>query len=207
MITVKNNCFHLATENTSYVFFINERGIAEHLYYGRRLRAPEMDTDALRMKRIVPRKGEVSLSQRSWEVTLNDTPLEFSCESNGDFRTPFISMRSGRSCVSALDLRFRRSETFEGVRRADSPLVQATASGQEAHGVLQFIDVFALQSFGGEGGHGEGQCPQGDIQPEEVYFFVDVFQYICRVQLENGVGDAFAGVLPLAQSGEQASDK
>ena len=141
MITVKNNCFHLATENTSYVFFINERGIAEHLYYGRRLRAPEMDTDALRMKRIVPRKGEVSLSQRSWEVTLNDTPLEFSCESNGDFRTPFISMRSGRNCVNALDLRFRRSETFEGVRRADSPLVQATASGQEAHGIrVDFSD-------------------------------------------------------------------
>ena len=59
MITVKNNCFHLATASTSYVFLINQRGQAEHLYYGPRLSQPELDTDALRVKKSVPRQGEV----------------------------------------------------------------------------------------------------------------------------------------------------
>ena len=51
MITIKNNMFHLATENTSYIFYINESGIAEHLYYGKRLKNPEYDIDALREKK------------------------------------------------------------------------------------------------------------------------------------------------------------
>ena len=52
MITIKNNMFHLATENTSYIFYINESGIAEHLYYGKRLKNPEYDIDALMLTKI-----------------------------------------------------------------------------------------------------------------------------------------------------------
>ena len=141
MITVKNNCFHLATASTSYVFLINQRGQAEHLYYGPRLSQPELDTDALRVKKSVPRQGEVSLSQKAWETNVTDMPLEVSTQGQGDSRLPFISIRPRRNCSSSLDLRYRTSETFKGVRRMDCGLPQAIAGEEEAHGLrLDLVD-------------------------------------------------------------------
>lgn len=41
MITFNNNLFHLATDKTSYCFFINEHNHLEHAYYGARLQNPQ----------------------------------------------------------------------------------------------------------------------------------------------------------------------
>ena len=92
MITIKNNMFHLATENTSYIFYINESGIAEHLYYGKRLKNPEYDIDALREKRLTPRVNETSLSPTDTTLQLNNLMSEFSTEDKGDYRTPSIAV-------------------------------------------------------------------------------------------------------------------
>ena len=141
MITVKNNVFHLATSHTSYVFMIDGRGIAEHLYYGPALRHPEHDVDALVPKRSVPRQGEVSQSERDWQTNPVDLPQEASFEGGGDFRTPFIAIDEARGCACGMDLRYRHSETFNGIRRITSGLPQALGSDDEVHGLrLDFQD-------------------------------------------------------------------
>lgn len=141
MITVKNNVFHLATNNTSYIFMINELGLPEHLHYGHRLTGPETYSLPLRMKRLVPRSGEVSFNDRNWEINLNDLPLEFSTQGSGDFRTPFISMLASRNCSAGLDLRYFSNETYKGIKRAASPIVQALGGEDDAHGIrVDFCD-------------------------------------------------------------------
>ena len=141
MITVKNNVFHLATSHTSYVFMIDGRGIAEHLYYGPALRHPEHDVDALVPKRSVPRQGEVSQSARDWQTNPVDLPQEASFEGGGDFRTPFIAIDEARGCACGMDIRYRHSETFNGIRRITSGLPQALGSDDEVHGLrLDFQD-------------------------------------------------------------------
>lgn len=141
MITVKNNVFHLATSHTSYVFMIDGRGMAEHLYYGPLLRHPEHDVDALVPKRSVPRQGEVSQSEKDWSTNPSDLPQEASFEGGGDFRTPFIAIDESRGCACGMDLRYRHSETFSGIRRISSGLPQAIGSEDEVHGLrLDFQD-------------------------------------------------------------------
>lgn len=141
MITVKNNVFHLATNNTSYIFMINELGLPEHLHYGQRLRNPEAYSLPLRMKRLVPRNGEVSFNDRNWEVNLNDLPLEFSAEGGGDFRSPLISILASGNCSSSLDLRYFSHETYKGIKRAASAIVQALGGEDDAHGIrIDFTD-------------------------------------------------------------------
>ena len=135
MITVTNNVFHLETRSSSYVFAISPKGIGEHLYYGPRLANPVRDAAALMQKRYVPRKGEVSLSEKEWEVNLNDTPLEASTEGSGDFRTPFVSVLANLNCATSLDLRYKSSETFKGIKRMDCGLPQAIGGEDECHGV------------------------------------------------------------------------
>lgn len=139
MIAVKNNVFHLAANELGYVFKISRRGLAEHLHFGRRLKDPVGDEDALSMKRLAPRPGEASLSLRAWDEILQDLPLEFTSEGMGDFRTPFISIEGGRS--STLDLRFRHSAIGKGIARMKTAYPQALAGEEEAqHLVLDFED-------------------------------------------------------------------
>ena len=41
MIHIKENVFHLITQNTSYSFAVNSQKDLEHLYYGERIEAQE----------------------------------------------------------------------------------------------------------------------------------------------------------------------
>lgn len=144
MITVKNNMFHLATQNTSYIFYINESGIAEHLYYGKRLRNPEYDINALREKRLTPRVNETSLSPEDTTLQLNNLMSEFSTENKGDYRTPSIAISYSKKKIRTLDLRFKSYTQFQGIERIKSPLVQAIGSDQNCCGIiLEFADSVA----------------------------------------------------------------
>ncbi len=141
MITIKNNVFHIATNNTSYVFFINESGLAEHLYYGRRLRAPESNLEPLREKHSCKKGNETALNENDDTLQLYNLPLEFSTEDKGDYRTPFVSVSYGDRGLRTLDLRFKSYHTFTGIERFDSPLVQALGNEDNTCGViLDFID-------------------------------------------------------------------
>ena len=144
MITIKNNMFHLATENTSYIFYINESGIAEHLYYGKRLKNPEYDIDALREKRLTPRVNETSLSPTDTTLQLNNLMSEFSTEDKGDYRTPSIAISYGKKKLRTLDLRFKSFSQFQGIERMKSPLFQAIGIDQKSYGIsLEFVDSVA----------------------------------------------------------------
>lgn len=37
MICIKNNVFHLNTQNTSYIFAVTPHGGLQHLYYGQKI--------------------------------------------------------------------------------------------------------------------------------------------------------------------------
>ena len=144
MITVKNNMFHLATANTSYIFYINESGIAEHLYYGKRLRNPEYDISALREKRLCPRVNETSLSPQDTTLQMTNLMSEFSTEDKGDYRTPSIAISYGKKKIRTLDLRFKSYSHFQGIERFSSPLVQAIGTDQNTCGIiLEFVDAIA----------------------------------------------------------------
>ncbi|MGN0907252.1 MAG: alpha-galactosidase [Bullifex sp.] len=144
MITIKNNMFHLATENTSYIFLINELGLAEHLYYGKRLRNPEYDIQALREKHVRPRVNETSLTPDDVTVQPGNLMSEFSTEDKGDYRTPSIAVSTGKKKVRTLDLRFSRYTHFTGIERFSSSLLQALGSDQNTCGVaLEFTDTVA----------------------------------------------------------------
>ena len=52
MIIVKDNYFHLLTDKTSYVFMINEAGLPEHIYYGKKTYAT-YDKSALQWNKFV----------------------------------------------------------------------------------------------------------------------------------------------------------
>ena len=141
MITVKNNVFHLATRSLSLVFMIDGAGLAEQLHFGRRLAHPEDDVEALRVKRLSPRPGEVSYSARRMTVCETDLPLEFSAPGRGDMRTPFIIVDPSGDGDEELDLVYQDCETYLGVKRCDSGLVQAIAGEEEAQGIrLDFTD-------------------------------------------------------------------
>ena len=144
MITIKNNMFHLATANTSYIFFINSLGLAEHLYYGKRLRNPEYDIPSLREKHVGPRVNETSLTPDDLTIQPGNLMSEFSTEDKGDYRTPSIAVSTGRKKLRTLDLRFSGYTSFTGIQRFSSPLFQALGSDQNTCGVsLEFRDPVA----------------------------------------------------------------
>lgn len=148
MITVKNNIFHLETRNTSYLFFINESGLAEHMYYGHKLYRPELSFAALREKHIVSRGNEVSFSERNDTENPYNMMLEFTTEFKGDFRTPFIAVSYGESRLRTLDLRYREFTTFKGIEPMKSAMPQALGDETDAEGlIVEFHDERAQLSL------------------------------------------------------------
>ena len=144
MITVKNNLFHLATENTSYIFYIDNYGIAEHLYYGHKLKHPEVDLEALIEKHLTGKGNETGLNASDQSFQLENISLEFSTEEKGDYRTPMIAISAGEKKVRTLDLRFTSYKTFLGINRFSSPLPQALGSEENACGIeCTFTDAAA----------------------------------------------------------------
>ena len=119
---IAERTFHLSTEHTSYVMAISETGHAEHIYYGRKLRDVTSSLSALREKRYVLSKDSVSITGENSSIDLSDSPLEFSTEGKGDYRTPFIAASWGENGERTLDLRYRESRKSQGTKPALSSL-------------------------------------------------------------------------------------
>ncbi|MDO5521191.1 MAG: alpha-galactosidase [bacterium] len=91
MIQNKNNLFVLETENTSYVFRVNEKGHLEHLYYGEKI---DMDCDAaaLQAKDSFIMGNMIAYNQEDKQYSLSQLSLEVSGLGKGDIREPFVEL-------------------------------------------------------------------------------------------------------------------
>lgn len=135
MIEIRQNkTVHLATENTSYLFSINDSGYPEHIYYGKRLRNPDLSLVAIREKHLAAPVMSTIADKESPETSLDDTLLEFSTEGKGDYRTPLISISAGDEGERTLDLKFIGYNIHKGIKRFTSSVTmpQAIASETDA---------------------------------------------------------------------------
>lgn len=84
MITYDSGAFMLDTADTSYIFRITEHGHLEHIYYGARLAAP--DIDALAPKRTAQIGATVAYDRKDALYSLDTICLEWSGVGKGDYR-------------------------------------------------------------------------------------------------------------------------
>lgn len=133
MIAEKNGVFFIETENTSYVFSVQETGYAEHIYYGRKLRNIEESLSAIREKHLKAPKMSTLASSQFSEYTLNDSLLEFSFESRGDYKTPLVALSWGERGDRSINFVYSSHSISSGIVRFKGPkMPQAIATEEEA---------------------------------------------------------------------------
>ena len=92
MIHELDKTFILETKNTSYVLHVNELGLLEHIYYGRKITFTGDYLNALRQKRPNPNGCSTVISKDAPTWALEDMCLEFSTRGKGDAKEPFAEL-------------------------------------------------------------------------------------------------------------------
>lgn len=95
MIYSNNNNYILSTNNTSYVFSINEEGMPEHLHYGSLISTPKSennDTFRALTEKVSHMKGGTVTYIKDSLLQPEDMMLEVSSTGKGDYREPFIEL-------------------------------------------------------------------------------------------------------------------
>lgn len=92
MINEKENLFILETKNTSYLFYVDELGLLQHLYYGSQIDLSGDALLALQQKHPNPNGCSTVLSKEVATLALDDTCLEFSTRGKGDMRESFVEL-------------------------------------------------------------------------------------------------------------------
>ncbi|MBQ0071265.1 MAG: alpha-galactosidase, partial [Spirochaetales bacterium] len=132
MIEVDAGLFHVYTENTSYVFSVQDNGYPEHIYYGRRLRDPKASFSAIREKHLKAPTMATIADRTYSQLSLDDTLLEFSTEGKGDYRIPLIALSYGPRGDRTLNLKYKAHKVYNGIRRFKGvKLPQAVATDNE----------------------------------------------------------------------------
>ncbi len=126
MITYNSGIFNIETENTSYIFSVENKGIPEHIYYGKKLRNPSSSLPAIREKHLRTPESH----------NLGDTLLEFSTEGCGDSRTPIAALTLPDKGRRTLSLEYTSHEIKEGIARFKTlRLPQGVGTDSEAETV------------------------------------------------------------------------
>ena len=107
MISCENGIFHIRTEHYSYLFRINDYGIAEHLHFGAPVQAG--DAEAMRCRPGLGWGSSVLLDKENTASSLDFLPLEWSGSGRGDYRESPLEL----SGVSS-DFRFDSFEILDG---------------------------------------------------------------------------------------------
>lgn len=81
--------FQLDTDNTSYIFGVNQAGQLEHMYYGNKIRVDL--PDAMYEKQVMT-PGNCNAYSSENPLGLEDLCLEYSSLGKGDIREPFIDI-------------------------------------------------------------------------------------------------------------------
>ena len=99
MIQRQGRFFSIATQGTSYCFYVTEQGFPQHLYYGRRIDvSPGWQALAPQVRHF---PGNAAVLDG---ICLEDTALEVSFPGLGDLREPFAAVETADG--SPADLRF-----------------------------------------------------------------------------------------------------
>lgn len=104
----KTKSFYLNTKNTSYVFFINEAGRAEHLYYGESVDCCDLRYMAVR------RSYSFAPYDKDYgeELSPDSVFCEIPCENSGDFRPCALGI-SGKS----VDFKYVSHRIYNGAEK------------------------------------------------------------------------------------------
>lgn len=142
MIEEKNGLFFINTENTSYIFSVQDTGYPEHIYYGKRLKNAPISTTAIREKHLKAPTMSTLADPSFGEFSLNDTLLEFSSEGKGDYKTPFVAISLGEKAERTLSLKYIGHKITKGiVRFSGNKMPQAVATEEEAETLsVSFLD-------------------------------------------------------------------
>ncbi|MCR5799738.1 MAG: alpha-galactosidase [Lachnospiraceae bacterium] len=128
MIKRSEDTFILSTENTTYAFRILKEGIAEHIYYGRRI---NLDTGAealFEKQEFAPGNNAMYVADNP-ALSLNNLCTEISGEGKGDMRQPFIRLvRADGSRTS--DLIYESAEITKGKPKSDILPVSHDETGE-----------------------------------------------------------------------------
>lgn len=92
MIYEKDKLFTLETKSTSYIFYADELGLLQHLYYGAKIELTGDSFAALQQKSPNPQGCSMILSKENPNISLDDTMLEFSTRGKGDMRETFVEL-------------------------------------------------------------------------------------------------------------------
>ena len=114
MIIVKDNYFHLSTDKTSYVFMINEAGLPEHIYYGKKIGRKDgsLNVTALRERIGFVPGNTVNYSPEHERLSLEAYSSEYSALGHGDIREPSIIIVHPNGSVTS-DFIFESHEVLD----------------------------------------------------------------------------------------------
>ncbi len=142
MITYNDGIFIIETENTNYIFSVENTGFPEHIYYGRKLRLPLSSLLGMREKHLKAPHMAARCSKEYSEFSLSDTLLEFSTEGKGDYRVPLIAVSLSKKGDRTLELRYDSHTITDGIVRLKGlRLPQAIGTESEAETLaVTYID-------------------------------------------------------------------
>ena len=92
MIKEQDKLFILETNNTSYIFTVDELGLLQHLYYGAKINLSGDARSALVQKCPNPNGCSTALCKESPMLPMDNTALEFSTRGKGDMREAFAEL-------------------------------------------------------------------------------------------------------------------
>ncbi len=111
-IIKQNNCFIINTDNTTYAFrLLDDSGLLEHLYYGRRIHI--LSEDTLIEKHNFGPGNSITYSDEHKNLFMENICLEFSTAGHGDIREPMLEVVD-QSGVRSLDFKYDSYMISEG---------------------------------------------------------------------------------------------
>lgn len=123
MITAQNKTFHIASDNTSYIFRVTSTGHLENLYYGRKLRSSD-NLKALYSKRTLPVANAVYYSESDSNLFLETICQEISTPGKGDCRESSIVVDYNNG-METLDFIYFEHKILPGKPRSFSGLPES----------------------------------------------------------------------------------
>lgn len=98
MISYQHRLFHLATENTSYVFRIEEASHLEHLHYGSVLHPERDGAEALCQRHSSLPSATIAYDDGNPNLSMELLRGEISTIGKGDFGDPFVDLEFSDGC-------------------------------------------------------------------------------------------------------------
>lgn len=110
MIKIFDDYFVLETENTSYIFGVDEAKHLIHYYYGKKIELKDNEIDNLKSRREFAVGNGISYSEDKHKITMESQLLEVSFLGKGDIRNPLIDL-TYEDGSSTSDFTFVKAET------------------------------------------------------------------------------------------------